>query len=47
MQSEHEAEAQAGRDELKSETELVLAEVKALRNELKALDAKVSKIEKP
>ncbi len=46
MQSEHEAEAQAGREELMGETELVLTEVRALRAELKALDTKVSKLEK-
>jgi voltage-gated sodium channel len=40
MQSEHEAEARAERDQMFSETELILAEVKALREEVKALKPK-------
>lgn len=37
MQSEHEAEAQADRDAMMSETEVVVAEVKALRAEIAEL----------
>jgi voltage-gated sodium channel len=37
MQSEHEAEARADRDAMMSETEVVLAEVRALRSEIKEL----------
>ena len=37
MQSEHEAEARAERDAMMSETEMILAEVKALRVEVAAL----------
>ncbi len=39
MQSEHEAEARAERDQMISENELILAEIKALREEVRALRA--------
>lgn len=43
MQSEHEAEAKAGRDAMLSETEQVLIEVKALRAEISELKGQLSK----
>ena len=43
MQSEHEAEAKAGRDAMLSETEQVLIEVKALRQEVSELKAQLAK----
>ena len=43
MQSEHEAEAKAGRDAVLNETEQVLIEVKALRKEMAALKTQLGK----